>query len=295
MTPREKGFLLLSSNLGNPERKPLTTAQLRTLSQRAARMARPEADRDLELTDLQALGYDAQMARRILALLDEEDLLDYYLHRGMRSGCVPVTRVSEGYPLVLRQRLGEESPGVLWAKGDMSILRRPVAALVGSRDIHPDNSRFAQEVGRQAAAQGYALVSGNARGSDRIAQNACLAAGGYVICVVADELNKQPSRERVLYLSEEDYDSAFTSLRALSRNRVIHALGEKTMVAQCDLAKGGTWSGTVQNLRHGWSPVFCFRDGSEASEQLVQLGAAPVGIEDLADLSALQNETLRLF
>lgn len=295
MTPRERGFLLLSSNLGNPERKPLTTAQLRTLSQRAARMARPEADRDLELTDLLALGYDAQMARRILALLDEEDLLDYYLHRGMRSGCVPVTRVSEGYPLVLRQRLGEESPGVLWAKGDMSVLRRPIAALVGSRDIHPDNSRFAQEVGRQAAAQGYALVSGNARGSDRIAQNACLAAGGYVICVVADELNKQPSRERVLYLSEEDYDSAFTSLRALSRNRVIHALGEKTMVAQCDLAKGGTWSGTVQNLRHGWSPVFCFRDGSEASEQLVQLGAAPVGIEDLADLSTLQNETLRLF
>lgn len=295
MTPRERGFLLLSSNLGNPERKPLTTAQLRTLSQRATQMARPEADRDLELTDLQALGYDAQMARRILALLDEEDLLDYYLHRGMRSGCVPVTRVSEGYPLVLRQRLGEESPGVLWAKGDMSILRRPVAALVGSRDIHPDNSRFAQEAGRQAAVQGYALVSGNARGSDRIAQNACLAAGGYVICVVADELNKQPSRERVLYLSEEDYDSAFTSLRALSRNRVIHALGEKTMVAQCDLAKGGTWSGTVQNLRHGWSPVFCFRDGSEASEQLVQLGAAPVGIEDLADLSTLQNETLRLF
>ena len=295
MTPRERGFLLLSSNLGNPERKPLTTAQLRTLSQRATRMARPEADRDMELTDLLALGYDAQMARRILALLDEEDLLDYYLHRGMRSGCVPVTRVSEGYPLVLRQRLGEESPGVLWAKGDMSILRRPAVALVGSRDIRLENRRFAEEVGRQTALQGYALISGNARGSDRIAQDACLAAGGFVICVVADELNKQPARERVLYLSEEDYDSAFTSLRALSRNRVIHALGEKTMVAQCGLAKGGTWSGTVQNLRHGWSPVFCFRDRSEAADQLVQLGAVPVGIEDLADLSALQNESLRLF
>lgn len=295
MTPREKGFLLLSSNLGNPERKPLTTAQLRTLSQRATQMARPEADRDLELTDLLALGYDAQMARRILALLDEEDLLDYYLHRGMRSGCVPVTRVSEGYPLVLRQRLGEESSGVLWAKGDMSILRRPAVALVGSRDVRLGNRRFAEEVGRQAALQGYALISGNARGSDRIAQDACLASGGFVICVVADELNKQPARERVLYLSEEDYDSAFTSLRALSRNRVIHALGEKTMVAQCGLAKGGTWSGTVQNLRHGWSSVFCFRDRSEAADQLVQLGAAPVGIEDLADLSALQNESLRLF
>ena len=295
MTSRERGFLLLTSSLGNPERKPLTTAQLRTLSQRAAHMTKPGTDRELEITDLLVLGYDEPMARRILALLEEEDLLDYYLRRGMRSGCVPLTRVSRGYPLKLRQRLGEESPGVLWAKGDLSLLERPAVALVGSRDIRPENRRFAEEVGRQAAMQGYALASGNARGADRMAQDACLASGGYVICVVADELSKQPLRERVLYLSEEGCDSAFSSLRALSRNRVIHALGEKTVVAQCGLAKGGTWSGTVQNLRNGWSPVFCFRDGSEAVGQLVQLGASPVGVEDLGDLNALPGEDLRLF
>jgi predicted Rossmann fold nucleotide-binding protein DprA/Smf involved in DNA uptake len=177
----------------------------------------------------------------------------------------------------------------------MSILSRPGIALVGSRDIRPENRRFAEEVGRQAALQGYVLVSGNARGSDRVAQDACLSAGGKVISVVADELEKQPIKESVLYLSEEGFDSAFTSPRALSRNRVIHALGEKTFVAQCRLAQGGTWSGTVQNLRHGWSQVLCFRDGSEAVDQLVQLGATAVGIEDLADLRALRNESLRLF
>ena len=295
MTPRERGFLLLSSNLGNPDRKPLSTAQLRTLSQRVTRMSKPETDRDLELTDLLALGYDRTMAQRILALLSEEDLLEYYLRRGMRSGCVPITRVSGGYPLVLRQRLGEESPGVLWAKGDVALLTRPMIALVGSRDIRPENAQFAKEVGRQAALQGYVLISGNARGSDRLAQEACLAAGGQVICVVADELEKQPAREQVLYLSEEGFDSAFTSPRALSRNRVIHALGEKTLVAQCAMAVGGTWSGTVQNLRHGWNPVFCFRDGTEASVQLEQLGASLVDLQALADLKALENEYLRLY
>ena len=75
MTPRERGFLLLSSNFGNPDRKPLSAAQLRTLSQRVTRMSKPETDRDLELTDLLALGYDRTMAQRILALLSEEDLL----------------------------------------------------------------------------------------------------------------------------------------------------------------------------------------------------------------------------
>ena len=295
MTPRERGFLLLSSNLGNPERKPLTSAQLRTLSQRAAVKQKPEADRDLEMTDLLALGYDREMAQRILALLDEEELLEYYLRRSARSGCVPITRVSDGYPIRLRQRLGEESPGVLWAKGDVAIMARPGIALVGSRDIRPENRRFAEEVGRQAALQGYVLISGNARGSDRIAQDACLSAGGRVISVVADELEKQPMKENVLYLSEEGYDSAFTSLRALSRNRVIHALGEKTFVAQCRLAQGGTWSGTVQNLRHGWSPVFCFLDGTEAASQLTQLGASWVEVQDLSELKALQSENLRLF
>ena len=295
MTPGERGFLLLSSTLGNPERKPLTSAQLRTLSQRVAMMSKPGTDRDLEMADLLALGYDREMARRILALLGEEELLDYYLRRGMRSGCVPITRVSTGYPVHLRQRLGEESPGVLWAKGDMSILSRPGIALVGSRDIRPENRRFAEEVGRQAALQGYVLISGNARGSDRVAQDTCLSTGGKVISVVADELEKQPMKGNVLYLSEEGFDSAFTSPRALSRNRVIHALGEKTFVAQCRLAQGGTWSGTVQNLRHGWSQVLCFRDGSEAADQLMRLGATAVGIEDLADLSALRNESLRLF
>jgi len=258
-------------------------------------MRKPESDRDLDITDLMALGYDGEMARRILALLDEDDLLEYYLRRAGRSGCLPVTRVSPGYPIQLRQRLGEESPGVLWAKGDVSVLARPGVALVGSRDVRSENRRFAEEVGRQAAFQGYVLISGNARGSDRIAQDACLAAGGTVISVVADELEKQPARDNVLYLSEEGFDSPFASLRALSRNRVIHALGEKTFVAQCRLAQGGTWSGTVQNLRHGWSPVFCFRDGSEAALQLKNLGASLVNMQELSMLSALQSETLRLF
>ena len=38
MNAREEGFLLLSSTLGNPERKILTTAQLRTLATRVAAM-----------------------------------------------------------------------------------------------------------------------------------------------------------------------------------------------------------------------------------------------------------------
>ena len=294
MNARETGFLLLSSTLGNPERRPLTTAQLRTLAMRVSAMERPREDRELTTEDLMALGYNPDMAERILKLLADMPLLQYYMTKAKQADCVPVTRVSPAYPIHMRNRLGLDSPGVLWAKGDLSILQMPMIALVGSRDIAPANRDFAAKVGQEAARQGFALVSGNARGADRIAQYTCLAAGGRVISVVADELMKQEPREGVLYLSEEGFDCPFTSIRALSRNRVIHALGEKTFVAQSRL-QGGTWDGTVRNLQQRYSSVFCFRDGSPAMAELEQMGARLISREDLADFETLHEAQTAIY
>lgn len=290
MTGAEKGFLLLTSHLGNPDRQVLTTAQFRILADRVSHRDCPKEDRDLTVSDLVALGYGRDMAGRILRLLAEEDLLEHYWNRGQRLQCVPITRVSANYPLLLRQRLGLDSPGTLWARGDLSIFNTPAISLVGSRELHPENHAFAEAVGYHAARQGLTLVSGNARGADRAAQEACLAAGGRVISIVADELWKHQKREGVLYLSEEDYDSPFTAQRALSRNRCIHSLGRMVFVAQANLQKGGTWDGTAKNLHFGWSPVACFRDGSEASKELEQMGAYLIGLEDLEDFGNLPEQ-----
>ncbi len=295
MTGKEAGFLLLTSRFGNAERKVLTTAQLRILGERMQAMPRPGEDRELEASDLISIGYGRDMAQRILVLLEETELLEHYLQRGQRLGCVPISRVSEQYPSVLKNRLGQEAPGCLWAKGDLSILKTPMISLVGSRDIRLENKAFAAEVGRQAALQGYTLVSGNARGADRTAQSACLKAGGKVISVVADSLAQKTLQNRVLYLSEDDFDDEFSAQRALSRNRIIHSLGEKTFVAQCDLEKGGTWDGTAKNLRHGWSPLFCFDDGSEAMAQLSLMGGNLTYLEELQDIAALQDRCSSLF
>ena len=292
MTGAERGFLLLTSHLGNPMRRPLTVAQFRVLTERMQAASRNPEDRDLIPEDLKALGYGQEMAERIVNLLAEEELLDYYLRKAKKLDCVPITRISEDYPLVVRKRLRLDSPGCLWARGDVGLLKEPTISLVGSRELREENWRFAAEVGCQAARQGYVLVSGNARGADRAAQDSCLANGGKVISVVADELWKQPIRENVLYLSEDDYEEGFSAQRALSRNRVIHALGLKTFVAQASLKMGGTWDGTVKNLRFGWSPVFCYDDGSEAMDFLCRMGAATVTMEELDSIYDLsQNQT----
>ncbi|MDO5546314.1 MAG: DNA-processing protein DprA [Eubacteriales bacterium] len=288
MNQRERGFLLLTSHLGDPERRVLTVAQLRTLAMRMRDMEIPMEDRELTESDLLRLGCDREMSARILSLLEQEDLLDGYLARAAAQNCVPVTRVSDHYPQILRQRLGLDSPGCLWARGDVAILNTPAISLVGCRELNEPNREFAEAVGYQAAVQGLTLVSGNARGADRAAQEACLKAGGRVISIVADSLNRFPPRN-LLYLSEDGFDEEFSAQRALSRNRCIHALGRMVFVAQSDLQKGGTWSGTVKNLRFGWSPVACFRDGSEAAAQLEQMGAYQIGLLDLRDFACLQT------
>ena len=295
MNPREKGFLLLTSHLGNPERKGLSTAQLRILADRVQHMHQPREDRELTAADLMALGYGREMAHRIAALLDEEALLEHYVSRGARLGCTPIARVSPDYPLILRQRLGLDAPGCLWARGDVSILHTPAISLVGSRELREENRAFAEEVGYQAAMQGLTLISGNARGADRTAQESCLAAGGRVVSIVADELSRHLPRRNVLYLSEDDFEEPFSAQRALSRNRCIHAMGRMVFAAQSDLGKGGTWDGCVKNLRFGWSTLACFRDGSEASIQLEQMGAYLVGREDLADFGILTTPDATLF
>ena len=95
MNPRERGFLLLASHLGNPERKVLTMAQLRNLAGRIQGANPPEKERALSAGDLTTLGYSPEQADRVLSLLDDGPLLERYLLRGNRMDCVPVTRVSE--------------------------------------------------------------------------------------------------------------------------------------------------------------------------------------------------------
>ena len=286
----EEGFLLLTSHLGDPARKVLTTAQFRDLTERMQHVLKTAEEREVQERDLVVIGYDRSMAGQILSLLEQEEQLHWYLRRG--KDCVPITRVSDGYPLLLRKKLGAEAPGCLWAKGDIALLERPAVALVGSRALQPENAAFAWKAGQEAAKQGYVLVSGNAVGADRTAQDACLEAGGSVISVVADRLDEKKAQPNVLYISEEGYDQGFSAQRAISRNRVIHCLAQRTFVAQCALGKGGTRDGTVKNLRNNWSPVFCYRDGSAAMEELLQMGAVAVDCDELEMFGQLQPDMM---
>ncbi len=287
MTGAERGLLLLCAELGDGL-KPLTPAQLRTL--RARVLAREEGRFDpqapVTAAELRALGYDGDFALRIAALLNREEALAAYLGVAAELGIRPLTRVSPDYPRRLRL-LGELAPAVLFCRGNAALLNRPAVALVGSRELTPQGAAFARRVGELAAGEELVLVSGNARGADRTGQEACLEAGGAVIAVLPEGLRDHcPLNDRVLYLCLEGWHLPITPYRALARNRLIHALGEKTLAAQSRL-RGGTWSGSEENLRRGWSPLFVNEAGGPGCEALIALGAVPLRLEKLDSLRAL--------
>ncbi|MBQ7255388.1 MAG: DNA-processing protein DprA [Oscillospiraceae bacterium] len=277
MTAAETGVLMLTCPLGQMQAPILTAYQFAQTAKRVRLMRSRARDPIGELTDaaLYTLGFTLEQSARLVKLLSREELCSAYLLEGERQNVTTLTVRSEQYPAALR-RLGAHTPPALFAKGDLSILQLPRIALVGSRALLPKNRIFAERIGIRAAERGYALVSGGAAGADRTAQEACLSHGGSVIVCTPEQLSSCPEHTNVLYLSELGYDLPFSIPRALSRNRVIHALGEKTFVAQCTAGRGGTWQGSTENLREGYSPLYVFDDGSDGANALIARGAEPI-------------------
>ncbi len=290
MTGPELGFLLLASHLGDPERKPLSPARLAAL-RRCMRLA-PQVPPEGEVSEdfLRAIGCEEPLRQQILQLLSQTALAESYVKTAEKRGYCCVTRRSLQYPRALVAAMGDQAPSVLWLWGDKSILENPKIALVGSRDAGQDSLNFAASVGGAAAKQGLTLVSGGARGADRAGQEACLRAGGSVIVVLPDSLlDKHRPGKGLLYLCEDSYDMSFSSQRALSRNHIIHSLGLCTFVAQCGF-HGGTWSGTIANLKRNFMPVYAY-EGCHALHLLQDLGATAVGHRELENLEELTVPT----
>ena len=265
----------------------LSLAQARELSRRARAAGIGEEDpfRDVTVKDVRRLGYSEYEAGHIVSLLGRERQLDGYLLAAEKADVAVITRLDARFPQRLREQLGARCPAALFCRGDLRLLQRPCISVVGSRHLAQPGAQFAAQAGCLAAKEGFTLCSGDAMGADRTAQEACLRGGGSVLIFPATELVYCPARENVLYAAEGGFELGFSAQRALGRNRFIHAMGEKTLVAQTSFGKGGTWSGSLDNLQHEYSPLFVFDDGSEGARALCARGATPV--QALTSLQAL--------
>ena len=71
----------------------------------------------------------------------------------------------------------------------------------------------------------------------------------------------------------------------------LSCVNQQAHIGRVRAGTGGTWDGTTENLKRGWSPVFVNADGSESAEALIARGAVPV--RTLSGLDELQPAQLR--
>ena len=251
---------------------------LLALERRPGDLLRPENDElRAQCGALKGVGDVGPLLRRGM-------LLSQALDRWATRGIWVVSRADEAYPRRLIVSLGTAAPPVLYGIGDGSLLSRPALGVVGSRNAPKVALEAAAEAGASAARIGALLVSGDAKGVDRAAMSAAASAGGVVIAVLADGLEKQAlvpeNREaihdgRLVLVSPYDPGVGRSIGLLMGRNKIIYGLSDAVLVADTKHREGGTWNGAHEHLskqRPGTVFIRADRPTSEGQEALLQLG-----------------------
>ncbi|HOE12065.1 MAG TPA: DNA-processing protein DprA [bacterium] len=281
ISPNTQAILLLTAPLilghGEPSGDLLTPGEFKKL----ARILRDYElePADLLTSDLEILPEECRTVvdiDRMKRLLDRGLLLSQAVERRQTRGIWVVSYMDDEYPNRLRVRMEENAPPILYGCGDASILDTGGLAVVGSRNVGDAPVEYTERIGRLTAEAGCALISGGARGIDRAAMRGALEAGGQVVGVMADSLERavlnRENRDfrmenRLVLISPFDPLAVFNVGYAMYRNKLIYALADAALVVSSDYEKGGTWAGAVEQLeRLRFVPVYVRADGESGKE-----------------------------
>lgn len=110
------------------------------------------------------------------------------LERGSAAGFEAAAPGDAGYPPLLA--CIPDPPPVLWTHGDVTVLQRPVVAVIGSRAATPYALVVGERLAAELARRGIVVASGLARGVDSAAHRGCLQAGGPTAAVLGSGLDR---------------------------------------------------------------------------------------------------------
>ena len=218
------------------------------------------------------------------------------LKAGKRIGAVPLCFGASGYPAALCDI--PDPPPFLWALGDVSLTERPAIGLVGARNASSLGTRMATKLASELSAQGFAVVSGLARGVDAAAHLAALEGG--TIAVQAGGIDAVYPRENArlheeiatkgLRLSEQPIGLQPMARHFPRRNRIISGMSRAVVVVEA-AAKSGSLITAREALDQGREvlavPGHPFDARSAGCNMLIRDGATLVrGMADIKEALA---------
>ena len=194
------------------------------------------------LAALPGFGRAAASAIRAASLRAGRDILEAL----DRSGAAVLLPDDPAFPPLLTEI--PDPPGLLYVWGDATLLARPAAGIVGSRDHSPYGADAARLLAAGVARAGVVVVSGMARGIDAVAHAAALDAGGASVGILGNGFGViYPAANRILYErmaaagclvtelppGERPHAGAFPR-----RNRLISGLAGVTVVVEAAPGSG---------------------------------------------------------
>ena len=305
--------LLLTNRLVEVGVKPLAAGEIWKLLSRL-----PEIGLVLECsaeTLVSDHGLDITEAERLKKLCGAATAFTFEIERLEESGIRLLSFLDEGFPSHLVDILGTKASAFLLVAGNVDLLERTGRGIVGSRNASQEVIEVAESAARAAVRQGEVVVSGLARGIDRVAMSAALEADGEVIGVPTEGLRRVASGNEIRNLVHEGRiclvspyapDVGFSVGLAMGRNRFVYALSQSTLVVASDLKKGGTWAGAEEALKgkFGQVDVWIGEGATKGNQGLVDIGARPVSSPEMfwepneiaSDKEPIENaEQLKLF
>jgi len=163
-----------------------------------------------------------------------------------KVGAVAITPDDLAYPESFRQLA--DAPFLLFAAGDLELLGRPGIGIVGTREPTAYGRESATALAGELAREGYAIVSGMAKGIDAAAHVAALSAGGTTVGVLGQGIDVvyprenarlfRAVRERGLLITELPPGAEPLAGNFPRRNRLISALSEGVLVVEMAVKSG---------------------------------------------------------
>ncbi len=170
------------------------------------------------------------------------------LKRTQKAGIGFVGYYDQDYPKVLKSTTSEdgtkdESPNVLYYRGDLELLNGTSIALIGSREADPQALKACTYLAEQFAHRGVNIVSGLALGCDTAAHQGALNVCGKTTAVLAHGLdlvfppqNLKLAHEIVaqggLLISEYELGAGVENYTFIQRDRLQAGCAQAVIVAQ---------------------------------------------------------------
>lgn len=251
----------------------------------------------------QKAGLPDRALANLLRLRGETDL-DQLYESILEKEVTVLTLMDKEYPKLLREI--DQSPPVLYIKGELTPADEFAVAMVGTRRVTAYGQQITRDASIYLAGHGLTVVSGLARGVDALAHQHALKAGGRTIAVLGSGIDViYPPEHRKLadaiiengaLISDYPMGTQPEGINFPPRNRIISGLSLATIVVEAGERSGAliTADFAAEQGRDVFAvPGNVLSPMSRGTNCLIQKGAyamiSPQDVLDVLDLAQVDD------